>query len=318
MKEIQLQFLERLSKLLGPSKLLATELEGCLGISKSQAYNKMSGKTMLSIEEILLLCEKYGLHFTIDKLNNRTVAPVSFMPFRGGRFSVEQYLVSLENFLYQIASAKQKKLTCATDDIPIFHLFKYPEIAAFKLYFWNARLGKNQPFLFDHKMIDTGISASAAHLHQLYQSIPTVEIWTKSSLYNTMEQLRYAVEAKIITDKGLGQLICAQLRSTLKDIENYAVSHEKQNGILFEWYFYDIIGCITYFAETDGSENAFLRFNTFNTMQVEKGPLCDEVKFWLDSVIQDSTGFSGHGRLQRNRFLEEAYSSCNELEELFL
>ena len=85
----------------------------------------------------------------------------------------------------------------------------------------------------------------------------------------------------------------------------------------FEWYFYNVIGGITYLAEADGNKTSFIRFNTFNNLQAENGPLCDEVAHWLNNLIQDSTGFSNHGSVQRNRYLKKAYESCEMLSSLF-
>lgn len=319
MEKIQADFLSRVAARLGKSKLMAHELAEALGVSKSEAYNKVNGRSFLTTSQILKLCDLYDVDFYIHGQKNIATAAVNFTPFHATELTVEDYINRLGLFLQKIAIAKQKKLTCATDDIPVFHLFKYPEITAFKLHFWNARVTKNKTFEFDFSWPDKKILRSAEQLHSLYQSIPCVEIWTKSSLLNTVDQIKYAFEARIIKDKALGKLICQQLRATLEDIELYAVTRSKSlhQPALFEWYFYDIIGCITYLAETDGDMNTFLRFNTFNTLQAQNGPLCNEVRHWLDNLIQDSTGFSGQGSIQRNRYLHQAYETCDRLADMF-
>jgi len=146
-----------------------------------------------------------------------------------------------------------------------------------------------------------------------------VEVWTKTSLLNTLEQIKYAAETGIITDKELGKLICLQVREAISDIELFALNRSKKgtNGPLFDWYFYDIIGTITYLAEMDNLLSTFIRFNTFNTIREENGPLCIEVKHWLDSLVEDATGFSGQGSVQRNKYLAKAYEQCDVMANLF-
>jgi len=181
------------------------------------------------------------------------------------------------------------------------------------------RVIDNAPFKLNMNDWGDSFLQPAAHMHALYLQIPSVEVWTKTSLLNTLEQIKYAAETGIITDKKLGKLICSQLRDAISDIELYAVNRSKTgaDGAFFDWYFYDIIGTITYLAEIDDRLSTFIRFNTFNTIHEENGPLCIEVNHWLHSLVQDATGFSGQGSVQRNKYLAKAYEQCDALIELF-
>ncbi|NCU05175.1 MAG: hypothetical protein GXC73_14440 [Chitinophagaceae bacterium] len=319
MQQAQHDFLQQLSSKLPPGQKLADAVGAVIGTSKSEAYKKMTGKTLLTLPQVQALCDHFNVNFAIHGQHNRSNSIISFAPFHTGKIGVKEYVSSLEKFLQDIAESNQRKLTCATDDIPLFHLFQYPELTAFKLHFWQMRVIDKAPFKF--KMNDWGpsILKPAAHMHELYLQIPSVEVWTKTSLLNTLEQIQYAAEAGIITDKKIGRLICAQLRDALSNIEVYAVNHSKQGNkeVLFDWYFYDIIGTITYLAEMDGRLATYVRFNTFNTIREENGPLCTEVKHWLQSLIQDATGFSGQGSVHRNKYLAQAYEQCDAMASLF-
>jgi len=319
MEQLQTNFFKHLSQKLAANRKMSDELVELLGISKGEAYKKINTKSLLTIPQIKLLCDKFQVSFTIEGKENRASANVNFTPFHTGKIEVRDYINSLEKFLSNIASAANGKLTCATDDVPIFHLFQYPELTAFKLHFWQMRIIDQAPFKFNVNDWSPSILQPAARLHQLYQTIPSVEVWTKTSLLNTLDQIKYAAETKIITDKKVGRLICSQLRSALAEIEMYAVNRNKlsKKDVSFDWYFYDIIGTITYLAEMDDELSTFIRFNTFNTIQEENGPLCKEVKHWLENLIKDATGFSGQGSVQRNKYLAAAYDQCDEMAGLF-
>ena len=319
MEQIQANFFKHIAKKSTSGKKLSEELVALLGISKGEAYKKINSKSLLTIPQIKLLCDHFKTSFTIQGNENRSSSNINFTPFHTGKVTVKDYINSLEKFLITIASAKVSKLTCATDDVPIFHLFQYPELTAFKLHFWQMRIIDNAPFKFNMNDWDASVLQHAAKLHDLYQTIPSVEVWTKTSLLNTLDQIKYAAEAKIITDKKVGKLICNQLRSALSDIELYAINRNKsaKKEVSFDWYFYDIIGTITYLAEMDGELETFIRFNTFNTIQEENGPLCTEVKHWLENLIKDAVGFSGQGSVQRNKYLAAAYDQSDEMAEMF-
>jgi hypothetical protein len=266
-----------------------------------------------------MLCDHFNINFAIHGQQNRSSSIVNFAPFHTGKVGVKEYIGDLERFLNDIALSKERRLTCATDDIPIFHLFQYPELTAFKLHFWQMRVIDKSPFKFNSNDWGSSIMKPAYNMYKLYLEIPSVEVWTKTSLLNTLEQIKYAAETGIITDKKLGNIICQQLRNTIADIELYAVNRCKQMNrqVLFDWYFYDIIGTITYLAEMEGRLTTYVRFNTFNTLREENGPLCIEVKHWLTSLIQDATGFSGQGSVQRNKYLSKAYEQCDVMASLF-
>ena len=318
MEALQQSFLQQIEQKLQPGRLLVRELMDATGISKSEAYNKISGKSLLTTRQLQMLCNKFGVNFTIPGNSQHNASEVNFMSFRNTGISVQDYVESLRKLLVAIAAAPNGKLSCATDDIPIFHLFGYPELTAFKLHFWQMRSINNAPFVLDFENWDSTILKTTRELHTLYQSIPSVEIWTKSSLLNTLDQIRYAKSVGIISNEQ-GRIICRQLRSALAGIEKCAVNRSKSGDgkVLFDWYFYEIIGTITYLAEMNGNLMTFLRFNTFNTIQAYNQPICHEVQHWMHKLVADSTGFSGQGSVYRNRYLASAYESCDEIERAF-
>ena len=184
MNEIQKDFLAQLSKKLGNEKLVVAELMSLLGISKSMAYSKLTGDSLLTTLQIHTICITYGLHFTIS--GSAPISQVQFMPLYKNDVSIKDYVKSLQHILETIVTAEDKKLSCATDDIPFFHLFKYPEITTFKLHFWNSRVHKNEQHWFDFAWPNKEVLQITNHIYELYQSILSVEVWTQNSLMNTV------------------------------------------------------------------------------------------------------------------------------------
>lgn len=320
---IQTQLFKDLQQKLSKDTLPANEIASLLKISKSEAYNKISGKSQLTLSQLYQICRKFNLHFEIGQKKETNSCKVRFTPFHSGNITVSDYIVLLDNFMNELTTKQASKLSCATDDIPFFHMFKYPELAAFKLHFWDSRISKagvNKPEkIFDFKKVNRKDIRNAYKIHKTYLTIPSLEIWTKSYLLITPDQIKYAYESKLIKDPKLGNVVCDQLLATLADIEGYAIdrSKSKKADVSFEWYQCDVVGSVTFLADTPEKQYSFLRFNTFNNFQTDDAQLCKEVQMWLLSLLNNATGFSGHGSRQRNLYLHNARKTIEGLRDSF-
>ena len=229
--KIQTQLFKDLQQNLPKGILPANEIASLLNISRSEAYNKISGKSQLTLSQLYQVCQKFNLHFEIGQKKEINSCKMGYTPFHSGNITVSDYIVLLNNFMNELTMQQTSKLSCATDDIPFFHLFKYPELAAFKLHFWDSRFSKagvNKPEkIFDFKKFNKKDIRNASNIYKTYMAMPSLEIWTKSYLLITPDQIKYAIESKLIKDAKLGKTICEQLLATLNDIESYAVASSK-------------------------------------------------------------------------------------------
>lgn len=319
---IQREFLQKIQSRLKPGTLLANEIANLLQVSISESYNKISGNSALTLVQIQLLCKKYDVAFEIGKPGNKTGAKVFYTPFHSGKISIGNYLASLNQFMADLKKDQITKLSCATDDIPFFHLFKYPELTAFKLYFWESRIpAKNGDVTarsFELKKADKKNISAAFKLHKAYSTIPSVEIWTKVNLLITIDQIKSAYESQLLKDKELARTICDQLLLTLDDIEQYAINGYKTTpSATFDWYECDVVGNVAYLAESPLRKISFLRFNTFNNFTTEDAGICKETAMWMQFLLSNATGFTGHGSKQRNSYLLNARGRISRLREKF-
>jgi transcriptional regulator with XRE-family HTH domain len=321
--DIQVDFFKKLKQKKGADILLAEEVASALKISKSEAYNKISGKSALTLQQLQHLCTVYNVSFELNPNPKVDTCIVQYTPFHTGQISITQYLERMNNNMRGLVQAGVQKMSCATDDIPFYHMFKYPELAAFKLFYWQNRMGNNRKSgaeeTFEARSINKKDIEAAFQLHKIYLNIPSVEIWTKPHLLIIMDQIRYVKESGLLKDKGLAEMICNQLEAVMDDVELFAIQRSKSatENISFDWYHCDVVGNVAYLAETGTKNFCFLRFNTFNHFQTDNEALTREVRLWLDSLLNDATGFSGQGSKHRNVYLQKTRQACKELKELF-
>ena len=78
-----------------------------------------------------------------------------------------------------------------------------------------------------------------------------------------------------------------------------------------------VVGNVAYLAETQKSNICFLRFNTFNNFTSDDAGLGKEVKMWMQFLLNNASGFTGHGSKQRNSYLQKARNTIISLKEKF-
>lgn len=295
--------------------MLADVVASILGISLNEAYKKMRGTSALSFAQTDLLCQKLNFSFCFQADNRETISFSSLKSASSGP-NLKTYLADLLFQLENIHKQKTKHIKLTTDDIPLFHFFKYPELTAFKIFFWGDSLEANNNS-FSTFNLDEETLAVTKKLNTLYLEIPTTEVWSKDTVSGTVEQIRYAFEAGYLPNKESILKILEQLKSCLTDINMYAISKKKtiDPAHIFNWYSCDVLGSICYLVDVAGTLTCFNRFNTFGYLKTQNIPYCEETDKWMDRLINKSTSFSGHGEKQRNKFLYTSYAAIDRLME---
>ena len=129
-------FFNHIKGLLPPHISFVDEIAEELNISNDSAYRRIRGEKPIALEEIKKLCTKYKI--SLDQLLHLDSDSVIFSGKRADpeNFSFENYLQDFLQQMLFIASFEQKELLILPKDIPVFHYYNFPELAAFKYFFW--------------------------------------------------------------------------------------------------------------------------------------------------------------------------------------
>jgi transcriptional regulator with XRE-family HTH domain len=202
---IQSAFLDEIRKRLAANLSFVDELAEQLSISRDSAYRRIRGETVLSLDEAKKLCERYGV--SIDSL----FAPTSnVVPFNvrstADDYTLEQWLTSV---LHNIEAMTQ--LTYAAKDIPIFHYMRHPEVAAFKMFFWQKTIIENPEYRtlrFEYSAIPKEMIQLGNRIWSRYATIPSAEIWAVEAINNSLKQIEFYKECNFFAHPKLGTLRC--------------------------------------------------------------------------------------------------------------
>lgn len=310
MNKQQVKFFEAIKTALPEYQNLAQSIAEVLEISTNEAYKKLKGTSTLSMPQIIKLSDSFGIPFSYQPSQLPSVS-FNYLYIDRETPNMLGYLQDLLKNLKSIQQRKDKHIMITTDDIPIFHFFKYPELTGFKLFFW----ADNSSLKFDYSAISEEIIAVSKELNQIYLEIPSTEIWAKDTIHGTIDQVRYAFEAGHFSDKSLAEKIVEQIRYCLTDMNMYAISAKKtiDPNHTFNWYNCDVLGSLAYLIEFKESMLCYNRFNTFNYLKTDDQFYCMQTKDWMQGLIKKSVAFSGQGEKHRNKFLYTAFAACDHL-----
>jgi hypothetical protein len=310
MNSAQVKFFQTVSLSLPDYQNLAQNVADVLAVSTNEAYKKIRGTSTLSLPQLLKLADAFNIPFSYQPGQSSSVS-FNYLYMNRQAPNMLDYLKDLLENLKFIHRRSEKHIMITTDDIPIFHFFKYPELTCFKLWFW----ADNSALKFDRASVSEEIIAISKELNRIYLEIPSTEIWVNDTVHGTIDQVRYALEAGHITDKSLAGQIAEQIRYCLADMNMYAISAKKtiDPKHTFNWYNCDVLGSLAYLVEFKESMLCYNRFNTFNYLKTDDQFYCTQTNDWMQSLIKKSVAFSGQGEKHRNKFLYTAFSACDQL-----
>ena len=200
--ELQTAFFRHLKGKLPNHLSMVDEVAVLLNISNDSAYRRIRGEKTLAFDEIQILADHYRV--SLDRfLGLRTDA---FL-FVGNlisreKFEMSNHLDGMANRLAYFANAGQKQMYYLGRDIPLFYTFMFPELAAFKCYFWS-RYNLNYPHLHkSHFLISDFIdlfNEQFKKISESYLEIPSTEIWNLDCINTTIRQIDYYRESKIFS-----------------------------------------------------------------------------------------------------------------------
>ncbi len=303
--QIQLDFIEKIRGTMPANISLVDSLAEVLNLSIDSAYRRIRGATSLTLDEITKLCNHYKVSFDFGKPQGEPgMVTFHYRTITDSKGKILDYIGDLNNHLKKIASFKNKEIIYAAEDVPVFHHFRYENLTAFKIFYWEKSL-LNESMLsnenFDFRKVNRDLLFLARETYDMYIRIPTIEIWTEATLDSTVKQIEYYYESGII-NREQALLIGSDVLQMMTHIEEMAVTSMKHHeyGKNHQMYYSDVmVGTNAVEVNIDGSTIVFISFNTFNSLSTTNVQLTAEVDAWIRNLIGKSALVSGTNEKQR-------------------
>ena len=319
-KELQLSFFERIKDSLADNISFIDELAETLEVSNDSAYRRLRGETALTIGEVSLLCSKYNISF--DMFANKDESTSFKYSTLQNSDEFVGYLQSILADIKQIRQSNNNQIIYAAVDIPIFHHFNYPELSAFKMYYWMKAVvgvGEFNNKKFSAEIIDDEISNIGKEIYSEYKNIPSIEIWTAETINSLIKQIEFFWESGNFATKEDALIVCNQVKAEIKQIElqaeqsNKILDTDKENS-RFTLYYSDIeIGNNCIFTKRADMKAVYLSVHTFNKLITVNQKFVSHTEEWLDNLISKSIPISGVAEKNRYQFFRKANDKIDNL-----
>lgn len=311
-KSPQQLLLQQIKDTLPSFRSLPDELADALQVSVDSAYRRIRGETKLTLDEAILLCQRYQISaaslLATDGTLNFAYKEVS------SETEFQNYLLSFIDTL-QLLHKENGELIYAGADIPLFHHFLFKEHAAFKIYYWLHAVLQNEDFKskkFHPSIISSKTLEITKDLLHAYQRINTTEIWSVGSAVSTYKQIVYCWEAGLFENREDVLLVTQQLLDILHHIREQA--DQKNDKPRKNLYCSEIeIGNNCVLAKNPDPIRVYLRHQTFNTLVTTDEFFCRETNTFLQQLIKRSVLISESGAKQRHQFFQQLITPVENL-----
>ena len=324
--DLQQQFFTFLKGQLPAHLSMVDELSDLLDISADSIYRRIRGEKPITLPELKAICEHYKL--SLDQMlqlhNESVIFHAPEINGQGKDFTA--YLKGLLAHLKHFNSFNRKKMLYFCKDMTFFHFYIFPEIAAFKTFFWIKTI-KNDPafsnaiFSLEDFSMEESFSIGQ-ELVKEYNNIPSLELWNLESINSTISQIQYYRDSGTFKYAKDLALVVDSLQHSLDHIQ-----HQAEKGVKFmpgatdvshkaplQFYVNEVVlGSNTILLELNETRLSFITYSVLNYIITKDHRFNEKVFDNFYNLLTRSTLISGTGEKERNRFFNNLRAKVQAL-----
>lgn len=307
------KFIELIKTHLKEEQNLSQELQEVLHISRDGAYRRIRGNTPFTLEEVV----KLALHFqlSVDDIFKNLSNKFQFDFFTYDMLpELHLYLDGIMEDLRSYKSLTNLKLIYTTKDIPMFHFFNFPELAAFKLFFWQKTIYDHPDFKmknFHAASMDQSILELGQEVMAEYYDLSSIEIWWDEGIKSTLKPILYYAETKVIPDKDMALFLLDQVELLIKHLQQIAAKGKKfrygqeemPESYNLKLYLDEVTPPDnTILLSSDERNTSYIIHNTIDYLVTSNKEFCQHTQKWMDNLMRKSSLISVDNEKDRKKF----------------
>jgi hypothetical protein len=325
--ETQKLLFQKIKEVLPDYLSLVDEVSELLNISYDSAYRRIRGEKSLSVEELEALSKRFNL--SIDSLFNIESNTVVFrhMPIVPPDMGVKPWLRRILADMRRIHESSVSEIIYAAKDPPIFHYFQFPEIGAFKMFFWEKTIfqfPQHAEKKFSLKYLDDEIREIGEHILVTSLKIPTTEIWNEDTFTITFRQIENYWVSGLFEHKDDIHILCEKLHLWINHIKKQAELGFKfyygtePAGVENSYKFYEneiVLNDNTILVKTNNFTATYLTYNVLSILLTTDPRFCKGVENYLKGILKESILISSVNAKERNRFFNRLLLKIEQFQE---
>jgi hypothetical protein len=291
------------------------EIAELLSISNDSAYRRIRGDKPISFEELKTICSHYKI--SLDQLLNLQSNNFIFTGKLNNdeNFKFENWLEEVLRQFSIIAASPKKHIYFLLKDLPFNLHFQIPELTAFKCFVWlrsfsGYQVDKGIKFSFNYPGFEEH-NAIGMKIVNVYNTIPTTEIWNTEGINTTLQQIDYYHEAGGIISKEQAIILFDKVEELVNHIEKEAGLGykfrigEQPNSGSAEYRLFNnelIIGDNSLIAEVGDVKMTFLNHSFMHFVGTRDEAFNKALFNNFNNLMQKSTLISTSGERDRVKF----------------
>lgn len=325
---IQQELFTRLKQLLPSHVSLAAELGDLLGLSADSIYRRIRGEKPITIDELKKICDHYQL--SLDQLLQLKTESVLFNApgLNGNSDDFADYLKAMLVQFKYFNSFKTRDIFYLCKDAPIWYFYLFPDLAAFKTFFWSKTIN-NQPALVGKKFSIaafpyTECFAMGQQVLEEHNKINSVELWNLESIHSTINQVAYYRDAGIFeSDDDLHRVI-ASFQQWLDHLQLQAEkgckfmpgAGEAAYRAPLQFYVNELIlGNNTMVIKLDEKELSMVTYSVFQYLFTDDIRFSQKAMVSFNTLLSRSSLISKTGEKERSRFFNMLRDKVSSLKK---
>jgi hypothetical protein len=293
---------------------LVDEVAEILEISNDSAYRRIRGEKLISLQEVQKLAKVFN--FSIDDLAGSKFDTVNFKTsfLEEGEYSFNDWFGNLLQLTLETSKGEQPEVMFILNELSIFHIIQFPEVCAFKLFFWQ-KSNLDFPVFRDAKFkageLDESILKMSEQITENFTHVNTIEFTTEECLNSYLKQMVYYSEAGYFNSRDDALVLCEELHELVNHQQKQAELGYKfpfgkepvgEDGN-FRLYHNDLILVDnTILIKTGDSRVTYLTSNAINLIHTHNRTFFDYNYTWGMNLLSKSVPISGTAEKERNRF----------------
>ena len=220
----------------------------------------------------------------------------------------------LQQFKY-FNSFKSKQLQYLCKDVPFWYFYLFPEMAAFKTFFWSRTIN-NHPSLAHKKFSLHEFPFHDCYLlgQQLlheFNEIPSIELWNLESINSTINQVAYYKDAGLFVNRDDFEAVIASFLRIIDHLQAQA-----EYGVKFipgtsdighraplQFYVNELIlGNNTILISLDNQRISTVTYSVLSYLMTKDDRFANKAYATFNTLLSRATLISKTGEKDRNRF----------------
>lgn len=287
-----------------------------LGISLDSAYRRIRGDTHLTFEEIMIICSRYDV--SLESFFPKTENGIIFNYRAVSQADdISVFFKSILKNLETCRKYKAREIIYAAKEIPVFHLFMFPGLTAFKILFWFNSIFQLPAYRnksFSLELLTPEIREITDRIYESYLAIPSTEIWNEDSICVILRQIDFLYRNNKFENLHQPLSILDELKELTIHMEKQASACKKQRfnknvnsqGNTFHLYNNRIIiSENTVFYKMGESSMVHLGHNVINIISTIEPEFCRHTYSILQNLISKSICLHGNNVQERENFFKK-------------